>query len=304
MTRNPLLLALLALLASMPLPPAAAIMGGEPASSSKYAYVVGLYDNNGDDARPTCTGVLLRKDVVLTAASCVHPIGTARGGDGGRVAVGRSFFPWANATYPSIYHRVTHEHDIAIVTFRGAHNVTRFARLSSLSVQVGDNVTMVGFAAADPTSEIGGTEERNGNGNGNWTGPGASSASASASAPLLLRQITLPVMRHRHCRRERPTVRSDKFCASGCARGRPGSSFAGDTGGPVLWNDTVVGVASVPAEPPRACAPRAFTDVRSHLRFVALALDRWEGRTKTHRGLQDWIWHLVWWNWPPDTDGI
>ncbi|GAB0141257.1 hypothetical protein EsHS_00001856 [Epichloe bromicola] len=223
MTRQPLLLAVLALLATMPLPPAAAIMGGEPASSSKHAYVVGLY-NDGDDARPNCAGVLLREDVVLTAASCVHPLGTAGGGDGGRVAVGRSFFPWANATYPSTYDRRTHEHDIAIVIFRGAHNVTRFARLSSLGVQAGDNVTMVGLAAADPTREIGDTA-------------GASSA--------------------------------------------PGSSFAGDTGGPVLWNDTVVGVASVPAEPPRACDPRAFTDVRSHLRFVALALDRWEGRTKT-----------------------
>ncbi|KAK2593100.1 hypothetical protein QQS21_009190 [Conoideocrella luteorostrata] len=236
--------------------PVAAILGGEPVSPVKYPYLVSLYNTSEIiHPHPTCTGVLIQKNAILTAASCVHEI-PARSGCAVIGPIGHSpsnkthqIYAWDSFAYPGIYDYKTYKHNIAIITFTGDHNVTTFPKLAKRGKFHGSSVVrkvqMLGFGlglTGEPGEEI-----------------------------HSLRQLELPIMDVEACRMQmdgRISVQDDKFCTEGCARRGLGSSFTGDTGAPVFYKDTLVGIASVGVENEINCYPRPVTRISQHQKFV------------------------------------
>ncbi|KAG5972336.1 hypothetical protein E4U56_006066 [Claviceps arundinis] len=234
---------------------------GQPASVSEYAYIVGLYahsDNIVDThprAAPVCTGLLLPKKVIVTAASCVHDMDDEHA----RVAIGHgpnmTIHPWERVSWPGQYNRQRYRHDIAAIIFRGTHHVTNFAKLSADEVREGQLLTMI---TPGPMTKAGDAE---------------------------LRQTQLPVINHAACHRQLKTILSikDKFCTeasfSSCAHAKkPATAYSvAYAGSPILRNGAVVGIASVgAADEAQGCHPLAFTIIKSHLSFLAQFYDREE----------------------------
>ncbi|KAG5970617.1 hypothetical protein E4U55_001544 [Claviceps digitariae] len=291
--------------------PAAAIIGGEPAVYHDYPYIVSFYahgDPNDPTQRdnrtgtpftltqppigPDCTGALLPKNVVLTAASCVWNMDRKKA----RVAVGpagnQTFYPFGQVHWHLRFNRRKHKHDIAIVTFDGKHNIRRFAKLSYRWPKLGEDLLLVAPRAVRLMTEA----------NANSSAPTQTSlemdstqARSSNISVASLRRINVQVITNRICRprlrKWNIFVRKDKFCTTGCTRRARsnrythydyhwptiyhdiiGASSSSDTGAPLLLHGAVVGILTI--GPPstdddiRACTPRAVTDMNAHMWYV------------------------------------
>ncbi|KAG5958691.1 hypothetical protein E4U58_005300 [Claviceps cyperi] len=231
---------------------------GQPASVSEYAYIVGLYAHSDNitgthsPAAPVCTGLLLPKNVIVTAVSCVHDMDAEHA----RVAIGHgpnmTIHPWERVSWPGQYNRQRHQHDIAAIIFRSTHNVTNFAKLSANEVREGELLTLIT--------------------------PGSVTKAGDAE----LWQTQLPVINHAACHHQLKSILSikDKFCTEGffsfCPHAKPATTYsAAYAGSPILRNGAVVGIASVgAADDAQGCHPLAFTIIKSHLSFVAQFYDR------------------------------
>ncbi|KAG6138939.1 hypothetical protein E4U12_007780 [Claviceps purpurea] len=237
---------------------------GQPASVSEYAYIVRLYAHSDNitgthpPEAPACTGLLLPKNVIVTAASCVHDMDAEHA----RVAIGHgpnmTIHPWEGVSWPGQYNRHRHRHDIAAIIFRGTHNVTNFAKLSADEVREGELLTLI---TPGPVTKAGDAE---------------------------LRQTQLPVINHAACHHQLKRILSikDKFCTEGgsssfCSHAKPATTYsAAYAGSPILRNGAVVGIASVgAADDAQGCHPLAFTIIKSHLSFLAQFYDR-EGSSR------------------------
>lgn len=236
--------------------PVAAIIGGDPVEFSQYPYLVSLYNtSNIVHPRPTCTGVLIDEKTVLTAASCVHDMEATNG----RVALGslghsppsnktHHIWAWDFFTYPGSYDYKTNQHDLAIISFTGDHNVTTFPKLAQRGQFFHERVSrvkMVGFRL------------------------GISQKVAEDAQAL--QKLDLHAISRAQCRTEmwgRDSIHNDKFCARGCGKGGHGTSYAADTGAPVFYKGLLVGVTSAGGKQGGDCYPRTFTRMSQHEGFI------------------------------------
>lgn len=87
----------------------------------------------------------------------------------------------------------------------------------------------------------------------------------------VLRELTLPITDTASCAERLHDVmyvEGDKVCADACSEERS-STCEGDSGGPVIVNDTVVGIISDgPLCRRGGCFPSVFTVVAEHLPFI------------------------------------
>ncbi|KAG6037803.1 hypothetical protein E4U19_001696 [Claviceps sp. Clav32 group G5] len=256
LTMKHLLLPLLSLLSGGFAAPTA--KDGQPVSASKYAYIVRLYAHSDNitgthpPTAPACTGLLLPKNVIVTAASCVHDMDAEHA----RVAIGHglnmTIHPWEGVSWPGQYNRRRHRHDIAAIIFRGTHVVTNFAKLSADEVRDGELLTLI---TPGPVTKAGDAE---------------------------LQQTQLPVINHAACHHQLKRILSikDKFCTEGslssCSHAKAATTYSvAYAGSPIQRNGAVVGIASVgAADDAQGCHPLAFTIIKSHLSFVAQFYDR------------------------------
>ncbi|KAG8427688.1 hypothetical protein J3459_006446 [Metarhizium acridum] len=258
--------AVLGLLSALAARPAMAINGGETVPFGTFPYVVSMHRQHEQiwnlvpvgkgktRDRDRCTGVLISKNLVLTAAIC---IGSQRKGETMvtvNATVQRRPKKYGNVVqlkdywYPHEYLKLDGEYDIAIFEVQDTHNVTEFAKLPSRGqVPREGELAMVlgaGMVLWFPIPDV----------------------------PL--KNLTVPVINLESCRARMSdvqTIGTDKFCTRQCFDSDYYGICEGDWGGPVMINDTVVGVV---AQSPtcvkrfRACYPGIITIVAEHLTFI------------------------------------
>jgi trypsin len=252
------------LLGLVAISPAAAIIGGQPVPPGKYPFIVsinrpeiwGLYPQGRDQ----CTGVLIAKDRVLTAASCLRSNRQIRSlvslNASQRVADKSKglTFPAEDFEYPPPWGaKNSLAYNVAVVRFIGDHNITEFARLPARGQipPVGRNVTVMGFG------QVG----RNG------------------EKATVLSEISMRVIDADTCANQMEglmKVEPDKFCGEACP-GKEWATCMGDWGGPVMYNQTVMGIMSEGHQCTKpGCYPNVFTAVAHHLPFIEAAMPPYE----------------------------
>lgn len=230
-------------------PVSAAIVGGTPADGARWASVVRIETASGG----LCTGRLLNATWALTAAHCIEPTATVRGGGNGSLAQ----LSWAVAA-TGIAHPYYDEDRLSYDY--GLYQLSSAAPVPS------------GYAF-EPLAEFA---------NPSTWAAGASTTTfgwglVSGAGPLAgeLRQVTMPVVDDSVCSDLASSIGVSyhvptQFCTYG-----PGlSSCNGDSGGPVFATDTATGVlmqVGVVSYGPEDCdfesfnawVPQAVTWIRS-----------------------------------------
>ncbi|KAG6011899.1 hypothetical protein E4U43_008045 [Claviceps pusilla] len=174
--------------------PAAAIIGGEIVRWEEHPYIVSFladgepahHDGPEPPDKPVvgqvykCSGLLLPKNVVVTAASCVWDLDVKKA----RVAIG----PPDNRTFHAIgrvewYHGYLHHpwrHDFAVLNIHGEHGVRQFVKLRRYRPARDDELLLVASQVARKRTK---------------TDPNVTLANLDPTAPPALRDPTEPWLR-------------------------------------------------------------------------------------------------------------
>lgn len=254
---RPIIAGFFALLA---LSPVAAIIGGKDVPEGKYPYVVGIFRRDRQKwkrSNDQCTGVLIARNLVLTAANCIR-----RNEKHGEISIDsiyryptqgvRNFFEVSNYSIPKAYSWRKPGSNIALISFTGDHNITKFAKLVPNNMEpylkTGDWVTAVGFGLTDRDGE----------------------------KATVLKEAAFRTTSKNDCatatrikgRRDIVKLLDDQFCSESCEDAQT-ATCEGDWGGPVIFQDYVIGIVSKGRScRQEGCYPNVFTSLDKHLNFI------------------------------------
>ncbi|KAG6000906.1 hypothetical protein E4U54_001244 [Claviceps lovelessii] len=283
------------------IPPAAAIIGGEIVRQHEHPYIVGFLADGEPSEKPVagpvykCSGLLLPKNVVVTAASCVWDLDVKKA----RVAIGppdnRTFHAIGRVVWYDGYLRHPRRHDFAVLNIYGEHGVRHFVRLRRYRPVHGDELFLVAPQVArkgtksDPNVTLAGLDS---------TVPPA----VRDPAGPWLRRLMVEVVPLRRCWKKHHRLEPTRWCIAAWSpreevySDRPtwvrdsGVSTSSDTGTPLIIENVAVGILTF-------MSPQADLEEIHHHPYRGVinmgdhyeAVNRFYDRYTHHAGFRDHI---------------
>lgn len=227
------------------------IVGGKSTDISKHPWQVSLQENGS----PSGGGILIDSQWVLTAAHCVESsyvkknlavrVGSTYSNSGGELIK-----PDKIIVHPGWNFQKTgqYDNDIALiklaspVTIRTAHTIPLPS--ASLNILSGSDISVTGWGA---------TDERNG------------------TLPTVLQEVTVPYVQQEVCEKLYSHLTSkiskNMLCAGFVGIGKK-DSCGGDSGGPAVYNNQVVGIVSWGLGCAQPDHPGVYTRVTEYLDWI------------------------------------
>ncbi|KAL4154866.1 hypothetical protein PRNP1_006980 [Phytophthora ramorum] len=194
------------------------IFGGSEADASQFPYIVSLREDGADEST-YCGGTLIASQYVVTAAHCVKTdeatiyasIGSAFGsGSGG----GEQLKVIEGYKHP-MYNKSEHLYDIGVLKLEKEVSVSTIdlCAADGSDNQVGTVATVRGWGLTENGSES-----------------------------LMLKEVNVQIVSNAECNKEYSDRITEGMLCAGDGNGR--DSCNGDSGGPLIANDVLVGIVS------------------------------------------------------------
>ncbi|XP_063983180.1 transmembrane protease serine 9-like [Diachasmimorpha longicaudata] len=236
------------------------IVGGVDADDGEYPFLVAIHSGDG-----FCSGSIISRNYVLTAAHCVNSLNVSdipdisvrTGNVRSRTYGGKIYRVDAIAIHKGFENHGNFPHDIAIMKLKKLIKFNRYTEPISLSESVpraSNKITVIGWGRIAPSN------------------------STSPVKPQVIDEIVLSRKKCAKIHGPDPITKSHI-----CVRGSKRLGICnGDSGGPALFNNALVGITSFSGPSCARGEPDVFTSIPYHLAWIDQTIAKMETLSSQH----------------------